>query len=198
MKIFRKINQTAYLISVPFLMVMIVGAVIGHRPTALFGATLVVLLNIARFVSGFINVAMVPFRDGIDMQKLKKPLQRVIEPVVTIGLVIVAFTFIPWLARGSTKGSITDRLENSAVSLKSEIKQEVSGLVKSARQLDVEKLGETAQQKLNSLGGSLKDSTNPGAANDVALPSPESAINGVIQGVGQRSQDIINQAQPRN
>jgi hypothetical protein len=197
-KVFRKINQTAYLISVPFLMVLIVGTVIGHRPTAVLGATLVVLLNIARFVSGFINVAMVPLRDGMDMEKLKKPLQRVLEPVVTIGLVVVAFTFVPWIAQGSTQGNITDRLEETAVDLKAEIKQEVRGLIKDARQLDVEKLGEKAQQKLNSLGGSAGSDANRTPDNGITIPSPESAINHVIQGVGQRSQDIINQAQPRN
>jgi hypothetical protein len=112
--------------------------------------------------------------------------------------VVVAFTFVPWIAQGSTQGNITDRLEETAVDLKAEIKQEVRGLIKDARQLDVEKLGEKAQQKLNSLGGSAGSDANRTPDNGITIPSPESAINHVIQGVGQRSQDIINQAQPRN
>ena len=45
------------------------------------------------------NLAIIPLRDGINFEKMKKPLGRVIEPAVTIVLVVLAFTFIPWLSR---------------------------------------------------------------------------------------------------
>ena len=113
-KLFRKINQAAYLVSVPFLMILLLGAVVGNRPMALFGATVVVLLNIGRLVAGVANLAVIPFRDGINLNKMKKPLRRVIEPAVTIGLVVLAFTFIPWLSSGqSAKGSIADRIRSA-------------------------------------------------------------------------------------
>ena len=61
------------------------------------------------------NLAIIPFRDGINMGKMKKPLRRVIEPAVTIGLVIVAFIFIPWLSSGlAAKGNIAERFRSSA------------------------------------------------------------------------------------
>ena len=68
-KLFRKINQAAYLVSVPFLMILVFGAVVGSRQIALFGATAVVLLNIGRLVAGIANLAIVPFRDGINMKQ---------------------------------------------------------------------------------------------------------------------------------
>ena len=100
MKIFRTINQAAYLLSVPFIMILLLGTAVRNRPMAMFGATVVVLLNIGRLVSGAANLAIVPFRDGLDWKKMKKPLRRVAEPALTIGLVGLAFVFVPWLATG--------------------------------------------------------------------------------------------------
>ncbi len=117
-KFFRVINQTAYLISIPFLMILLLGIAVRNRQLALLGATAVVLLNIARLVAGGANLAVVPFRDGIDLKKMKKPLRRVIEPAVTIGLVVLAFTFIPWLSTGkASKGTIKQRIVAGAESL---------------------------------------------------------------------------------
>ncbi len=146
-KVFRTINQAAYLISVPFLMILIFGAVVKNHQIAIFGATFVVLVNIVRLASGAANLAVIPFRDGINTGKMKKPIRRVIEPAITIGLVVIAFTFIPWLSVGQTaKGSIADRIRSGAKELKQEIKGEVSRVV------DVEKIGSQAQEKLKELG----------------------------------------------
>ena len=49
------------------------------------------------------NLAVIPFRDGINMKRLKKPLRRVIEPAITIGLVGLAFAFLPWLVQGGAQ-----------------------------------------------------------------------------------------------
>ena len=92
-------------------MLLLFGAVVRNRPMAVFGATVVVLLNIGRLVSGCANLAVIPLRDGFDFQKMKRPFRRVIEPAITIGLVILAFTFIPWLSFGDAADkSIRDRL----------------------------------------------------------------------------------------
>ena len=97
-KLFRWINQTAYLVSVPFVMLLLFGLMIRSHATANLGAVMVIALNMARLVSGVFNLAVIPFRDGINANRLKKPLRRVIEPVVTIGLVAVAFALFPWLS----------------------------------------------------------------------------------------------------
>ena len=109
-KVFRKISQAAYLVSVPFLMILILGAVLKSRPMALLGATAVVLLNIGRLVAGVANLAVVPLRDGVNPGKIRKPAWRVAEPALTIVLVVLAFTFIPWLSRGqASSGGIAER-----------------------------------------------------------------------------------------
>ena len=105
-RILRWINETAYLISVPFIMLLLLGTVARNWRMALLGAAVVVLLNIGRLVTAGASLAVVPLRDGFKWKKLKKPLRRVAEPALTIGLVVLAFLFIPFLATGkpSTKG----------------------------------------------------------------------------------------------
>ncbi len=135
-KLFRSIHQAAYLISVPFLMILILGIVLGSRQMALLGATVVVLLNIGRLVAGVANLAVVPFRDGVNLSKMKKPAWRVAEPALTIGLVFLAFIFIPWLSRGqSARGSIAERIRSGSRDLKKDMKGEVD------RYVNVDKLG---------------------------------------------------------
>jgi DNA-directed RNA polymerase subunit RPC12/RpoP len=101
-KIFRSINQTAYLISVPFLMILLLGIMVRSHPLSNLGAIVVVLLNITRLVTGFFNLVVIPFRDGINFKRLKKPIRRVVEPAITVGLVGLAFAFIPWLSKSDT------------------------------------------------------------------------------------------------
>jgi len=157
-KLFRKINETAYLVSIPFLMILLLGAAVRNRPLALFGATVVVLLNIGRLVSGFANLAVIPFRDGINLKKMKKPFRRVIEPAVTIGLVVLAFTFIPWLSGGgAAKGTIRDRLSNSARDLGREMEGKVGAAVEKAQALDVKNFGNAAKSKFGELEGQARD-----------------------------------------
>ncbi len=151
-KIFRKISQAAYLFSVPFIMILLLGIAVRNRPMALLGATVVVLLNIGRLVAGAANLAVVPFRDGVNPNKMRKPAWRVAEPALTIGLVVLAFTFIPWLSRGrSAKGGLIDRVRAGARDLKQDMKGEVDRVV------DVEKLGAQAQEKIKELGDKAKE-----------------------------------------
>jgi hypothetical protein len=118
-KLFRKLNETAYLVSIPFIMLLLLGTVVRNRPMAMLGAATVVLLNVGRLVAGGINLALVPLRDGLDWSRLKKPLRRVIEPVLTICVVGLAFLFVPWLSTGESGGggigsrirAVTDSLE---------------------------------------------------------------------------------------
>ena len=105
-KILRWINETAYLISVPFIMLIPLGTAARNRPMALLGAAVVILLNVGRFVGAGAGLAVVPLRDGFNWKKLKKPLRRLAEPALTIGLVALAFLFVPFLATGkpATRG----------------------------------------------------------------------------------------------
>jgi hypothetical protein len=151
-KLFRKINQTAYVVSVPFVMILLFGIIVKNRHTAVLGAAAVVLLNIGRLAAGAANLAIVPLRDGVNVSKLKKPVRRVVEPLATIALVVLAFAFIPWLSKGqSAEGSIAGRLRTGAKDLKQDIKGEVDKVV------DVDKLGAQAQQHFDELREKAKD-----------------------------------------
>jgi hypothetical protein len=151
-KLFRNISQAAYLLSVPFIMILILGAAVGSRSTALMGATAVVLLNVGRLIAGAANFSLVPFRDGINWKKMKKPAWRIAEPALTIVAVVLAFTFIPSLSQGrADSGNFADRVVSGAEDLKKEMKGEVDKVV------DVDKLGTQAQQKLKELGDQAKD-----------------------------------------
>ena len=157
-KLFRKINQTAYLFSIPFIMILLLGALVQHRSTAVLGATGVVLLNIGRIAAGVANLAVVPFRDGINLNKMKKPFWRVIEPAITIVVVVVAFTFIPWLSAGASgKGTVAERIRSGADALEKDIRGQVDNVADKAKGLDIEKFGAAAQEKFKGLGSKTGD-----------------------------------------
>jgi hypothetical protein len=157
-KVFRKLNQAAYLVSVPFLLILLVGIALKNRQLALLGATAVVLLNIGRLVAGAANLAVVPLRDGVNVGKMKKPLRRVIEPALTIGLVVLAFTFIPWLSSGeATKGNIARRIASGAQDLKQDMKGEVNKALDKAGAVDIDGLGAQARATLEGLGAKAED-----------------------------------------
>jgi hypothetical protein len=101
-RLFRKLNEFAYLVSTPFIIVFLLGIVVRSRSLVMLAATVVVLLNVARLVTGGINLALVPLRDGLDWRKLRKPLWRVAEPVLTMAVIGLAFLFVPWLSAGET------------------------------------------------------------------------------------------------
>lgn len=140
-RLFRMLNEWAFVLSAPFLGILLLAIAIRNRPLAVFAATIVVLLNIGRLVAGLANLIIIPFRDspvqGVifllfpltliyltqNWNRVRKPVQRVLGPVVTIALVVLAFAFVPWLAKGGPAGgSVADRLKSGAGALKGEIK----------------------------------------------------------------------------
>lgn len=152
-KVFRWFHESAYFVSIPFVMILLFATAIKNRPLALFGATIVVLLNLGRLAAGVANLALVPLRDGLTARRYKKPVRRVVEPILTIAAVVLAFTFIPWLSGGrSAGGNLADRLRAGATGLGKEIEGETHDLLGKARKIDVKGLGERARQKLEGLG----------------------------------------------
>ncbi len=161
-QVFRWLNDSAYFVSIPFLMILLVGAAVKSRPVAFFGATFVILLNLGRLAAGIVNLALVPLRDGLAARKLKKPVRRVVEPALTIALVFLAFTFVPWLkGGGSSGGTVADRLRASATELETEIKGEVDKAVTKAERIDVKKLGTQVEARLQGLGEPVKGRGGP-------------------------------------
>jgi hypothetical protein len=160
--VFRWLNESAYFVSIPFVMILLIGTAVKSRPMAMFGATLVVLLNLGRLVAGAVDLVVVPFRDGINVRKLKKPARRVAEPILTIAVVVLGFTFIPWLS-GSRPGGegLPDRIRAEAADLENEIKGRVGEVVDKAGKIDVEQLGARAREKLGGLGAKSNPTEGP-------------------------------------
>jgi hypothetical protein len=171
--LFRWINQSAYLVSVPFLMVLLLGVVINSQSLLMLGGVAVVALNIGRAVAGLANLVVIPFRDspiqGVlflippltffylyqHWHKVRKPVQRVIGPIITIGLVILAFVIAPMLHGASNKDqSLSEQVRESAGSAKAAISRKLdkaSGL--NSDDLGLGKLLPKAREALKSLEG---------------------------------------------
>ncbi|MDR3618618.1 MAG: hypothetical protein P4L85_04645 [Paludisphaera borealis] len=202
-KAFRWINETAYLISVPFIMLIFLGAMMHNRPMALLGAAVVVVLNIGRIVSGVANIVVIPFREsplqGIlflippitffymanHWSKLRKPTQRVMGPLLTIGLVILAFTFIPSLSgKAAASGGVKGRLKATVTDLKQSIKSEAGQL----KNLD-----------LKSLAAPAPAESKPAAESDApgALQQLETKVQGAKDMIRNQADQIRQSAQPQ-
>lgn len=200
---FRWINQTAYLISVPFIMLICLGAMMRSRPMALFGAAVVVALNLGRLASGLANIIVIPFREsplkGIfflippftffymsnHWNKLKRPVERVTGPLLTIGLVVLAFMFIPSLS-GKRVGAddLKGRLKSSV--------QDIGGAIES-------KAGKLKNVDLETLSSPAPAASSPADGGDA--PSVLQKLEGKVQGAkelirGQADQ-IQRAAQPQ-
>jgi predicted Zn finger-like uncharacterized protein len=140
-KLFRWLNESAYLVSVPFLMCLLIGLTVGNYPLMVLGATVAVLLNIERIVTGVANLVVIPFREspiqGIlflippftffylyqHWHKVHRPVKRIIGPIVTISLVVAAFVIEPWLRNEvKPKGSPREQVKSSVGTLKKEMK----------------------------------------------------------------------------
>ncbi|WP_422926463.1 hypothetical protein [Singulisphaera sp. PoT] len=171
-KILRWVNETAYLISVPFLACILIGAMMRNRPLALLGATVVVLLNVGRLGVGVANLAVNAFKEGIgqgifflippftfvylnkNWKKVRKPTKRVIEPAITIALVFLAFTFIPSLSGGrKNTGAIGERVKRGAKALEQDISEELT----KAKSIKTDSVGESAKRGLKQLESKVND-----------------------------------------
>jgi hypothetical protein len=150
-RFFRWLNESAYLVSVPFLMLLILGVMIHSRSMALLGATVVVLLNVWRLVTGIMNLVVIPFRDSpiqgllflfppytlyylyAHWNRVSKPARRVMEPILTVLAVVLAFAFVPWLASGEGASSpaagpgagAVSRIGAGAANLKSGMREKI-------------------------------------------------------------------------
>ena len=157
----RALNDFVYLLSIPFVVLVLAGIVMKSRPMALAGATGVILLNIGRLVTNGFALFVRPFKTspvhGIlfflppytlyyvatRWKSMKKATLCFLEPALTIGLVVLAFTLVPWLSSGNVdeQATLTERLRTESGTLKSDMRDELEekgsslgGLSEKARQ----------------------------------------------------------------
>jgi hypothetical protein len=113
LKLFRWIDTWAYLISVPFLMLMIFGIVIANRQFVHTGAAAVVLANYGRFWADLLAFFVRPYKDGplhgllflfppytiyylfTRWDGMKRTVRRIATSCIPIFLVILIYGFLP-------------------------------------------------------------------------------------------------------
>jgi hypothetical protein len=141
----RKISDYAYLVSIPFLLLMLLAIVLKQRELAVTVAVVVILLNIVRLgIEGFVLVTLAfkkgpvhgvlffipPFTFYYLSKRgkvLKEALGRFLGPALPIIGVVLLFIFVPWLRGGTEKqdASIGDRLRSDLRNVKEDIKTEI-------------------------------------------------------------------------
>jgi len=141
----RKISDYAYLVSIPFLLLMLLAIILKQRELAVTVAVVVILLNIVRLgIEGFVLVTLAfkkgpvhgvlffipPFTFYYLSKRgkvLKEALGRFLGPALPIIGVVLLFIFVPWLRGGTEKqdASIGDRLRSDLRNVKEDIKTEI-------------------------------------------------------------------------
>ena len=197
-RLFRWINESAYLVSVPFLMCLLLGLALQNHGLVVLGASAVVLLNIGRIAAGLANLVVIPFREspiqGIlflippitfiylaqRWSKVRKPVQRIVGPILTIGLVALALAAEPWLkGKGKAQGSIEEQARSGLHSMKTNTKGQL-GEISSLKMQGLEKLGQKAGAVVKSLESSELLPSLEEQAKDAGkvLGAPESKAEG--------------------
>ena len=147
LKLLRWIDSWAYLLSVPFLMVMIFGIAVQARPLVHMGAAVVVLMNYGRFWADLIALFVRPYKDGplqgiaflfppytvyylmTRWDHMKKILTRIATSCIPILLVIVIYGFIPFVNPGAKDvQGIGAKLQAGKEELDKEIEQDVGAI----------------------------------------------------------------------
>lgn len=150
----RWINETAYAISLIFLITAIVGSIMGKPSLITMGLSMVVLLNLIQLGAGVFNLIAIQFRGNLakgllflfppitaynlwkNWYRWRKPIGRITTPIVWLIVIAAAYRYIPWL-NGTKKGpgSFKEAVET--------IKKNVGETVK-----DVEQRGTDLKEKI--------------------------------------------------
>ena len=122
-KLLRWLNETSFLVSLPFLMMILLGVMLKNRQLAILGATVAVLLNVGRFAVGLADLVAIPFRESLAQgalflipplmfvyaanhwKNVEKAVKRVAGPALTIGLIVLAFAIVPLLRGDGPTGA---------------------------------------------------------------------------------------------
>lgn len=176
LKVVRKISELIYLLSVPFIMMLLLGVLLRKEHLAYTGAVVVVLLNIGRFVLNFIYLISVPLREGpmtgllflfppytiyyllTHWSKMRKAFLSFLGPALPIAVVAALFAFVPWLRSGGKDDAI-ERMRESAEAKAGQVRDAIESPEGGS-------LGERARQGLQQIGNAARlqqELSQPGA-----------------------------------
>jgi hypothetical protein len=149
LRVLRFIDTWAYLLSVPFLMLMIFGVIVESRRFVHTGAAVVVLANYGRFWADLIALFVRPYKDGplqglaflfppytiyylaTRWDPMKKILRRIATSCIPIVLVILIYAFVPSVnPEARTAQGLGARLEAGKQELDRDIESDLKGLGK--------------------------------------------------------------------
>jgi hypothetical protein len=144
LKLLRLIDSSAYLISVPFLMLMLFGIIVENPGFMHTGAVVVVLANYGRFWTDLLALFIRPYKDG-PLQglaflfppytvyyltrhwvRVKPIVRRIATSCIPIVLVVLAYAFLPF-SSSSVKdlNDIPGRIEAGEQELRKDIGNEL-------------------------------------------------------------------------
>jgi hypothetical protein len=118
LKLLRWIDNWAYLISVPFLVLLVCAIAVSNTSLVHVGAVVVVLVNYGRFWTDLLALFVRPFKDGplhglaflfppyglyfvvTRWRQVKPTLRRMATSCIPIVLVVLAYAYLPWVNPG--------------------------------------------------------------------------------------------------
>jgi hypothetical protein len=147
LKLLRWVDAWAYLISVPFVILMIFGMVVENRPFVHLGAVVVVLANYGRFWADLLAFFVRPYKDGplqglafvfppytlyyltTHWGKMKPIVRRIATSCIPIVLVVLAYAFLPFVnpAAQDTQGFVP-KVKAGAEVIRTEIRSDLETL----------------------------------------------------------------------
>lgn len=146
LSLLRRLNDFAYLLSLPFLLLVMMGILIPSRQLAVIGAAGVILPNIGRFAVNASYLVILPFRDsplqGVlffippftfyylykHWKRMRRATLRFLSPAIPIACVVLAFVFVPWLRSGETPegSSLTEQIHSEASQLRGDVEEQIN------------------------------------------------------------------------
>jgi hypothetical protein len=147
LKVLRWIDSWAYLISVPFLVLMIFGIVIENPSLVHLGAVIVVLANYGRFWADILAFFVRPYKDGplqgiaflfppytvyflVNRWSAMEPiLRRIATSCIPIVLVVLVYAFLPFVnPAAEQEKTVTRKIESGKKVLDEEIDSDLHKL----------------------------------------------------------------------
>jgi hypothetical protein len=154
----RFIDDWAYLISIPFIMLMVLGIVVANRGFVHTGAVVVVLANYGRFWADLLAIFVRPFKEGplhglafllppytvyylfTRWNRFKPTLRRMATSCIPIVLVVLAYAYIPEVnPEVKNLQGVRAKLESGVHELRKDIKSDLERLESQLPALELEK-----------------------------------------------------------
>jgi hypothetical protein len=160
LKLLRWVDSWAYIISVPFIVLMLFGIVVENRGLVHTGAVVVVLANYGRFWADLLAFFVRPYKDGplrglafsfppytiyyltVHWDRMKPIVRRIATSCIPMVLVVLAYAFIPTVdpAIRNVEG-VEAKIETGKRELEKQIGEDLQTLIK---------LGERKKARLES------------------------------------------------